>query len=75
MTTDTSTIPPLDLIDVLSTSVEFKEKLTVRPSDEANLVPIVSAVKEEMENRYGQKFEKSKRVSLANLAAQVNWNM
>ncbi|KAH8555826.1 Sec63 Brl domain-containing protein [Umbelopsis sp. PMI_123] len=52
-----------DLIDVLSTSVEFKEKLTVRPSDEANLVPIVSAVKEEMENRYGQKFEKSKRFS------------
>ncbi|KAG2172482.1 hypothetical protein INT44_006655 [Umbelopsis vinacea] len=52
-----------DLIDILSTSVEFKEKLTIRPSDEANLVPIVTIIKEEMENRYGQKFEKSKRFS------------
>ncbi|KAI8583462.1 hypothetical protein K450DRAFT_223807 [Umbelopsis ramanniana AG] len=50
-----------DLIDILSTSVEFKEKLTIRPSDEASLVPIVTIIKEEMENRYGQKFEKSKR--------------
>lgn len=58
-------IPISDLIDILSTSIEFKEKLTIRPSDEANLVPIVTIIKEEMENRYGQKFEKSKRVSLA----------
>jgi hypothetical protein len=61
----TFVIPLLDLIDIVSTSIEFKENLTIRPSDEANLVPIVTIIKEEMESRYGQKFEKSKRVSLA----------
>lgn len=53
----------LDIIDILSTSIEFKENVVIRPSDDANLVPIVAAIKEEMDNRYGQKFEKSKRVS------------
>ncbi|CAO3675952.1 unnamed protein product [Umbelopsis vinacea] len=50
-----------DIIDILSTSIEFKENIVIRPSDDANLVPIVAAIKEEMDNRYGQKFEKSKR--------------
>jgi len=50
-----------DLIDILTTSIEYKENIPIRPSDEANLVPIVSAVKDEMDSRYGQKFEKSKR--------------
>jgi hypothetical protein len=72
LSTNTWLLPPpvplslsvcLDIIDILSTSIEFKENIVIRPSDDANLVPIVAAIKEEMDNRYGQKFEKSKRVS------------
>jgi hypothetical protein len=53
----------VDLMDILSASAEFKENIPIRPSDEANLVPVITAVKEEMDRRFGQKFEKSKRVS------------
>ncbi|CAM0136749.1 unnamed protein product [Umbelopsis sp. WA50703] len=52
-----------DLMDILSASAEFKENIPIRPSDEANLVPVITAVKEEMDRRFGQKFEKSKRYS------------
>lgn len=50
-------------MDILSASTEFKENIPIRPSDEANLAPIITAIKDEMDKRFGQKFEKSKRVS------------
>ncbi|KAM3584756.1 secretory subunit, variant 2 [Umbelopsis sp. WA50703] len=61
-----------DLMDILSASAEFKENIPIRPSDEANLVPVITAVKEEMDRRFGQKFEKSKRQYSAPYCHKVN---
>ncbi|CAG8801006.1 424_t:CDS:2, partial [Racocetra fulgida] len=47
--------------DLLSASIEFKELVEQRPTDNAQLSPIIISVKDELERRFGEKYEKSKR--------------
>ncbi|CAG8489397.1 13194_t:CDS:10, partial [Ambispora gerdemannii] len=49
------------ILELLSASVEFLELVEQRPSDAAALSPVISSVKEELDRRFGEKFEKSKK--------------
>ncbi|CAG8540770.1 3214_t:CDS:2, partial [Ambispora leptoticha] len=49
------------ILELLSASVEFLELVEQRPSDAAALSPVISSVKEELDKRFGEKFEKSKK--------------
>ncbi|KAF0493523.1 Sec63-domain-containing protein [Gigaspora margarita] len=49
------------IIDLLSASIEFKELVEQRPIDNARLSPVISSIKEELEKRFGEKYEKSRR--------------
>ncbi|CAG8712974.1 12462_t:CDS:10 [Cetraspora pellucida] len=49
------------ILDLLSASIEFKELVEQRPTDNAKLSPIITSIKDELEKRFGEKYEKSKR--------------
>ncbi|RUS16941.1 Sec63 Brl domain-containing protein, partial [Jimgerdemannia flammicorona] len=50
-----------NLIDILSTSVEFRDEVEYRPSDAKSLQPVTASIKEELESRFSDRFEKSKK--------------
>ncbi|PKY19921.1 Sec63-domain-containing protein [Rhizophagus irregularis] len=51
------------LLDLLSASVEYKELVEQRPSDTTLLPQIISSVKEELDKRFSEKYQPSKRAS------------
>ncbi|RIA89174.1 Sec63 Brl domain-containing protein [Glomus cerebriforme] len=51
------------ILDLLSASAEYKELVEQRPSDTTLLPQIVSSVKEELDKRFSEKYQQSKRVS------------
>jgi hypothetical protein len=52
------------LLDLLSASVEYKELVEQRPSDTTLLPQIISSVKEELDKRFNEKYQPSKRVRM-----------
>ncbi|CAG8545108.1 3927_t:CDS:10, partial [Cetraspora pellucida] len=48
------------ILDLLSASIEFKELVEQRPTDNAKLPPIITSIKDELEKRFGEKYEKNK---------------
>ncbi|CAG8601661.1 18742_t:CDS:10 [Dentiscutata erythropus] len=52
------------ILDLLSASIEFKELVEQRPSDNARLAPVISSIRDELDKRFGEKYEKSKRRSI-----------
>lgn len=47
-----------DIVDVLAGAIEFKEATDVRSGEEKTLNAINSAITEELENRFGEKFDR-----------------
>lgn len=52
------------ILDLLSASVEYKELVEQRPSDTTLLPQIISSVKEELDKRFSEKYQPSKRVRI-----------
>ncbi|GBB85041.1 hypothetical protein RclHR1_11610001 [Rhizophagus clarus] len=49
------------ILDLLSASVEYKELVEQRPSDTTLLPQIISSLKEELDKRFSEKYQPSKR--------------
>jgi hypothetical protein len=52
------------LLDLLTASVEYKELVERRSSDVTLLPQLISSVKEELDKRFSEKYQPSKRVRL-----------
>ena len=52
------------ILDLLSASVEYKELVEQRASDAILLPQVISSVKEELDKRFSDKYQQSKRVSV-----------
>jgi hypothetical protein len=50
------------ILDLLSASVEYKELVEWRSSDTTLLPQVISSVKEELDKRFSEKYQPSKRV-------------
>lgn len=62
----------LDLIRVLSGAYEFQENVSVHPDEEAVLKRLDAAIREELENRFGEKYERLGDVSCACMGCHSN---
>ncbi|KAG9307026.1 hypothetical protein G9A89_003077 [Geosiphon pyriformis] len=59
------------ILELLSASMEFLELVEQRPSDALVLPPIVSSIKDELDRRFGERFDKSKKKANALLHAHL----
>jgi hypothetical protein len=55
----------LELIRVISGAYEFQENVSVHADEEAVLKRLDAAIREELENRFGEKYERLDEVSFA----------
>ncbi|RHZ69301.1 hypothetical protein Glove_284g63 [Diversispora epigaea] len=49
------------ILELLSASIEYLELVEQRPSDNTKLLPVINSIKEDLDRRFGEKYEKSKR--------------
>jgi len=52
------------LLELLSASTEFEILVEQRPSDQVAVPKIIATVKGELDKRFGEKYEQSKKVSV-----------
>lgn len=55
-------MPPRGVLELLSVAIEFRDNTPATPHDQQVLPALFEEVKAKLQERFGEKFEKSKRV-------------